>query len=241
MAVPWSGFPLKSLVDLAVPQSGAKYLRFETFNNPDVAPGLGAAWYPWPYIEGLTMEEATNELAFMVTGMYGKPVPKQNGAPLRLATPWKYGFKSAKGIVKITFTDQQPKNFWQSLQDSEYGPLEPGRRAGARPGRHRADPAVQRLWRVRGIALQRHAGPRRRALPVATRRNAGSPDIRLAQCGIRQKADPTHPCCSFTTLKRKMPGPRARQVKQGGFTSGRRRIRRPHLGLAPRSDLRLPT
>ena len=121
MAVPWSGFPLKNLVDLAQPQSSAKYLRFETFNNPDVAPGMGAAWYPWPYIEGLTMAEATNELAFMVTGMYGKPAPKQNGAPLRLATPWKYGFKSAKGIVKITFTDQQPKSFWEALQDSEYG------------------------------------------------------------------------------------------------------------------------
>ena len=121
MAVPWSGFPLKNLVDFAQPQSSAKYVRFETFNNPDVAPGMSAAWYPWPYIEGLTMEEATNELAFMVTGMYGKPVPKQNGAPLRLATPWKYGFKSAKGIVKITFTDQQPLSYWEQLQASEYG------------------------------------------------------------------------------------------------------------------------
>jgi len=122
MAVPWSGFPLKALVDLAQPQSSAKYLRFETFNNPDVAPGIGAApWSPWPYIEGLTIAEATNELAFMVTGMYGKPVPKQDGAPLRLVTPWKYGFKSAKGIVKLTFTDQQPVSFWESLQSSEYG------------------------------------------------------------------------------------------------------------------------
>jgi sulfoxide reductase catalytic subunit YedY len=122
MAVPWSGFPLKALVDLAKPLSGAKFVRFETFNNPDVAPGIGSApFYPWPYIEGLTMAEATNELAFMVTGMYGKPVPKQDGAPLRLATPWKYGFKSIKGIVKISFTDQQPMNFWQSLQSSEYG------------------------------------------------------------------------------------------------------------------------
>ena len=121
MAVPWSGFPLKNLVDLAAPLSSAKYIRFETFNNPDVAPGMNAAWYPWPYIEGLTMAEATNELAFMVTGMYGKPLPKQNGAPLRLATPWKYGFKSVKGIVKISFTDQQPKSFWEGLQDGEYG------------------------------------------------------------------------------------------------------------------------
>ena len=121
MAVPWSGFPLKALVDMAKPLSGATFVRFETFNNPDVAPGMGAAWYPWPYVEGLTMAEATNDLAFMVTGMYGKPAPKQNGAPLRLATPWKYGFKSVKGIVKVTFTDQQPMNFWQALQSSEDG------------------------------------------------------------------------------------------------------------------------
>jgi len=122
MAVPWSGFPLKNLVDLAAPLSSATYIRFESFNNPDVAPGIsGAPWSPWPYIEGLTIAEATNELAFMVTGMYGKPAPKQNGAPLRLATPWKYGFKSAKGIVKITFTDQQPLSYWEQLQSSEYG------------------------------------------------------------------------------------------------------------------------
>jgi sulfoxide reductase catalytic subunit YedY len=121
MAVPWSGFPLKALLDLAKPLASAKFVRFESFNNPDVAPGMGAAWYPWPYIEGLTIAEANNELAFMVTGMYGKPLPKQDGAPLRLATPWKYGFKSAKGIVKISFTDQQPMSFWQALQSSEYG------------------------------------------------------------------------------------------------------------------------
>lgn len=121
MAVPWSGFPLKALVELARPSAGAKYLRFETFNNPEVAIGQGADWYPWPYLEGLTLEEATNDLAFMVTGMYGKPVPKQNGAPLRLALPWKYGFKSAKGLVKISFTDQRPINFWQAIQASEYG------------------------------------------------------------------------------------------------------------------------
>jgi sulfoxide reductase catalytic subunit YedY len=121
MAVPWTGFPLKSLVDIAKPTASAKYLQMETFLNPKVAPGQGQFFYPWPYIEGLTMAEANNELAFLVTGMYGKPVPKQDGAPLRLVTPWKYGFKSIKSIVKFTFTDQQPKNFWQSLQDSEYG------------------------------------------------------------------------------------------------------------------------
>jgi sulfoxide reductase catalytic subunit YedY len=121
MAVPWSGFALKELVKLAAPQAGAKYLRLETFMNPDVAPGQKTPWYPWPYIEGLTIEEANNDLAFMVTGMYGKPAPKQNGAPLRIALPWKYGFKSAKALVKITFTDKRPVGLWQAIQGSEYG------------------------------------------------------------------------------------------------------------------------
>jgi len=121
MAVPWSGFALKELVTLAQPKAGAKYLRLETFMKPEFAPEQKAPFYPWPYVEGLTIEEAMNDLAFMVTGMYGKPAPKQNGAPLRIALPWKYGFKSAKGLVKITFTDQRPMNFWQALQASEYG------------------------------------------------------------------------------------------------------------------------
>lgn len=121
MAVPWSGFALKELVRLAEPKAEAKYLRLETFMNPDVAPEQKAPFYPWPYVEGVTIEEAMNDLAFMVTGMYGKPAPRQNGAPLRLALPWKYGFKSGKALVKITFTDQRPINFWQALQPSEYG------------------------------------------------------------------------------------------------------------------------
>jgi sulfoxide reductase catalytic subunit YedY len=121
MAVPWSGFPMKALVDLARPLSAAKYVHMETFMNPDVAEGQRAVWYPWPYVEGLTIAEATNELAFMVTGIYGKPLPPQNGSPLRLATPWKYGFKSIKSIVKFTFTDQRPVSFWETLQASEYG------------------------------------------------------------------------------------------------------------------------
>src|SRR5882724_8668839 len=121
MAVPWSGFPMKALVDFARPLSAARYVRMETFMNPDVAEGQRAVWYPWPYIEGLTIAEATNELAFMVTGIYGKPLPPQNGLPLRLATPWKYGFKSIKSIVKFSFTDQRPVSFWETLQASEYG------------------------------------------------------------------------------------------------------------------------
>ena len=121
MAVPWTGFPLKALVDIAKPTSGAKYLRMETFEDSSVAPGQKQFWYPWPYVEGLTMAEATNELAFLVTGVYGKPLPTQNGAPLRLATPWKYGFKSVKSIVRFSFVAERPKTMWQALQPDEYG------------------------------------------------------------------------------------------------------------------------
>ena len=121
MAVPWTGFPMTAFLDIAKPLAAAKYVQFTTFMDPKVAPGEKQFWYPWPYIEGLTMFEAKNELAFMVTGMYGKPVPKQDGAPLRVVLPWKYGFKSAKSIVQVTFTDKQPVSFWTKLQSSEYG------------------------------------------------------------------------------------------------------------------------
>ena len=121
MAIAWSGFPLARLVELAKPLGSAKYLRLETFLDPSTAPGQKQSWYPWPYVEGLTIAEATNELAFLVTGAYGKPVSKQQGAPLRLAVPWKYGFKSIKSIVRFNFTDQRPKSYWESLQSSEYG------------------------------------------------------------------------------------------------------------------------
>ena len=121
MTVPWSGFPLKDLVALAKPLSSARYVRMETFLDPSVARGQRASWYPWPYVEGLTINEATNELAFMVTGAYGKPLHKQFGAPMRLAVPWKYGFKHIKSIVRISFTSKRPKSFWQAVQPSEYG------------------------------------------------------------------------------------------------------------------------
>jgi len=121
MAIPWSGFPMAKLVDLAQPLSSAKYVKMETFLDRDVASGQRASWYPWPYVEGLTVAEATNELAFLVTGAYGKPVSKSQGAPLRLAVPWKYGFKSIKSITHFTFTDQRPRTFWEALQASEYG------------------------------------------------------------------------------------------------------------------------
>ena len=121
MAVPWTGFPFPKLVELAKPLSSAKYVRMETFLDPKTAPAQKQTWYPWPYIEGLTIAEASNDLAFLVTGAYGKPVAKQMGAPLRLAVPWKYGFKSIKSIVRFTFTDQRPKSYWEALQASEYG------------------------------------------------------------------------------------------------------------------------
>jgi sulfoxide reductase catalytic subunit YedY len=121
MTVPWSGFPLSKLVDAAQPTSAAKYVTFTSLADDKTMPGLSDPGFPWPYLEGLTIAEARNELAFIGTGMYGKPMPPQDGGPIRLVLPWKYGFKSAKALVKITFTDTQPVNFWQSIQSSEYG------------------------------------------------------------------------------------------------------------------------
>src|SRR5262249_26005362 len=121
MAIPWSGFPLASLVALARPLASATFVRMETFLDPTVASGQRQTWYPWPYVEGLTMAEATNELAFVEIGAYGKPVAKSMGAPLPLAVPWKYGFKSIKSITRFSFTEQRPKGFWEALQGSEYG------------------------------------------------------------------------------------------------------------------------
>ncbi len=121
MDVPWSGFALAALVDFAAPLASAKYLRMETFEDSKMAPGQRQFWYPWPYIEGLTMAEATNELAFMVSGAYGKPMARQYGAPLRLAVPWKYGFKHVKSIVRISFTEARPKTFWETIAPNEYG------------------------------------------------------------------------------------------------------------------------
>ena len=121
MAVPWTGVPLAKLVHFARPSAGAKFIKFETFEDKEIAPGQRQVWYPWPYVEGLTIEEATNPLALLATGIYGKPMPNQNGAPIRLVLPWKYGFKSIKSIRRITFTDTPPKSFWEELQPKEYG------------------------------------------------------------------------------------------------------------------------
>ena len=121
MTVPWVGFPLAELVRLAEPQSGAKYLVFTTQADRATMPGLRQSWYPWPYTEGCTLEEAANELAFLAVGMYGQTLARQNGAPIRLVLPWKYGFKSAKSLVRVEFSATRPVNFWQALQASEYG------------------------------------------------------------------------------------------------------------------------
>jgi methionine sulfoxide reductase catalytic subunit len=121
MTVPWSGFPLKALVAMAKPLGSAKYVRFETFLDPDMAPGQNSFLYPWPYVEGVTIQEAGHDLAFMVTGAYDKPMAKQFGAPIRLHLPWKYGFKSIKAIRKISFVEERPVGLWEALQSSEYG------------------------------------------------------------------------------------------------------------------------
>ena len=121
MTVPWAGFPVNKILSLVEPKTDAKFVKFETFFNPDIAPGQKQKWYPWPYQEGITVEEAKNDLSFISTGIYGKELPNQNGAPLRLILPWKYGFKSIKSIVKISFVNKRPIGLWEKLAPKEYG------------------------------------------------------------------------------------------------------------------------
>ena len=121
MTLPWSGFQFSKLIDFVKPLNNAKFVKFETFMDKNIARGQKQNWYPWPYTEGLTIEEANNPLSFIATGIYGKELPKQNGAPLRIVLPWKYGFKSIKSIKRISFTDKQPLSFWEQLQPLEYG------------------------------------------------------------------------------------------------------------------------
>ena len=122
MVVPWDGFQLSKLIALADPKAEATHVKFITFYDPKRAPGQVADnVIPWPYVEGLRLDEANHELAFIATGIYGKPIPNQNGAPLRLVVPWKYGFKGIKSIVKIEFTNREPRNSWQGIAPREYG------------------------------------------------------------------------------------------------------------------------
>ena len=121
MNVPWTGFPLRKLIERVEPKDSAKYLRFESAAKNGEMPGIQEAhYYPWPYREGLRMDEAMNALAMVVTGVYGKPLLKQHGAPVRIIVPWKYGYKNPKAIIKIELLSKQPETFWQ-IQPHEYG------------------------------------------------------------------------------------------------------------------------
>jgi methionine sulfoxide reductase catalytic subunit len=122
MVIPWRGFPLHRLLAEVAPTSRAKFVRFETALDRPHMPGVrGISPYTWPYTEGLRLDEAMHDLALLVTGLYGKTLPPQNGAPIRLAVPWKYGFKSAKAIVKIDLVEEMPRTFWNTASPDEYG------------------------------------------------------------------------------------------------------------------------
>jgi sulfoxide reductase catalytic subunit YedY len=121
MVIPWTGFTLASLLNMVEPTSDAKYVRFETVNRPEEMPGLRSPFYPWPYQEGLRLDEAMNDLVILATGLYGEPNVPQNGAPIRLVVPWKYGFKSIKSIVKIELVSEQPSTLWNTTAPGEYG------------------------------------------------------------------------------------------------------------------------
>jgi len=121
MVVPWNGFELADMLNMAGVQSGAKYVAFETAYRPDEMPGVRYPVLDWPYVEGLRLDEAMHPLTIMATGIYGRDIPKQNGAPLRLVVPWKYGYKSIKSVVRITLIDRQPPTSWNKSQPNEYG------------------------------------------------------------------------------------------------------------------------
>lgn len=121
MVIPWMGFPLAELLREVQPSADAKYVRFETLYDPEQMPGQKSAWYNWPYVEGLRLDEAMHDLAILATGLYGKPLPPQDGAPIRLVVPWKYGFKSIKSIVKIDLVDTMPVSLWMAAAPNEYG------------------------------------------------------------------------------------------------------------------------
>lgn len=121
MVVPWIGFQLSGLLDRVGVQPGAKYVAFQTLLRPEEMPGQNSGGIDWPYVEGLRLDEAMNPLTLMATGLYGEAMPNQNGAPIRLIVPWKYGFKSIKSIVKISLVEQEPVTTWKTLQPDEYG------------------------------------------------------------------------------------------------------------------------
>lgn len=121
MVIPWQGFPLRKLIEAVEPTSAAKYVRFETVYDPENMPGLSSPFYDWPYVEGLRLDEAMNDLTLLATGIYGKELLPQNGAPIRLVVPWKYGLKGIKSIVKIDLVEEQPISLWNAAAPNEYG------------------------------------------------------------------------------------------------------------------------
>ena len=121
MVIPWLGFPLRKLLEVVEPLAAAQHVRFETYYEPELMPGQQSNWYEWPYVEGLRLDEAMNDLTLMATGLYGKDLLPQSGAPLRLVVPWKYGFKSIKTIVKIELVEEQPTSLWMAASPDEYG------------------------------------------------------------------------------------------------------------------------
>ena len=121
MVIPWQGFRLSQLLQAVEPSAGAKYVRFETLLDPERMPGQKSSWFGWPYVEGLRLDEAMNDLTILATGLYGKDLLPQNGAPVRLVVPWKYGFKSIKSIVKIDLVEERPVSLWMDAAPEEYG------------------------------------------------------------------------------------------------------------------------
>jgi len=121
MVIPWLGFPLHRLLAEVEPTAEARYVRFETLHDPERMPGQRDPWFTWPYVEGLRLDEAQHDLTLLATGLYGRTLLPQNGAPLRLVVPWKYGFKSIKSIVRIRFTERQPRTSWNLSAPDEYG------------------------------------------------------------------------------------------------------------------------
>ena len=186
MNVPWTGFPLKKLLARVEPKASASYVRFESAVKKNQMPGVVSAhWYPWPYQEALRMDEAMNELALVVTGVYGKPLLKQHGAPVRIIVPWKYGYKNPKAIVKIELTSKQPKTFLADpatrvrfpLEREPVHPapaLEPGGVPLARRPRALPHAALQRLRELRFRAVTGDLGPERQAARQKPRRSPAS-------------------------------------------------------------------
>ena len=178
MVIPWLGFQLSSLLKAVEPTGDAKYVRFTTLLDPQQMPGQRSPYYQWPYVEGLRLDEAMNDLAILATGLYGKPTLPQNGAPIRLVVPWKYGFKSIKSIVKIDLVTEQPTSLWMAAAPNEYGfyanvnpdggppALVTGQRTAHRRNRPTQNPSLQRLRRSRWRGCMRGWTSRRIIEPV---------------------------------------------------------------------------